>query len=364
MITPYDKLKVASFTKGEIRRSGEVLKKLYPKSKLSLEEAIELENAQTLILNWRRLHLYPINTLQMYFRRELKKLGYESALFGQRLKRLATMADKLSRIKGGLDSFQDIGGIRIILKDMNEVNNFIQQLKSSKTKHKIVKEHDYVAEPKKDGYRCIHYVYEAVSNKAPSELNGLKVELQLRTLLQHYWATAVESVGMFYGESIKTGGGSKMWNDFFLATSAAFAYMENLPLPQFYENCSKLEIQEKLREIDNEYVILKKLEAVKMISDLREAPFLKKTKFVSLVFQKNAKGEFSGHILPHHGTENDSLLSHETFCERIKNDNDGYNFIDAVFVKSDAKHLKKVYSNYFLEIDDFIKNLKQFLDEE
>lgn len=69
-------------------------------------------------------------------------------------------------------------------------------------------------------------------------------------------------------------------------------------------------------------------------------------------------------ISPHYGTEDVSLLNHELICESIKNNNDDYNFIDAVFVKSDAKHLKKVYSNYFLEIKDFIKNLKQFIDEE
>ena len=59
--------------------------------------------------------------------------------------------------------------------------------------YKIIKFNDYVENPKDSGYRSIHYVYK-YSSKA-DKYNGLKIELQIRTKLQHNWATAVETAG-------------------------------------------------------------------------------------------------------------------------------------------------------------------------
>lgn len=239
-----------------------MLKQFYFARDLTLEQDIELDKAQNIINDWRGLHLHPLNTLQGFFRLKLAQLGYKredgslklgdkEAWIGQRPKRLATIVNKLSRIPGKLDGFQDIGGIRIVLHDMQEIESFIKKLKSTTAKHKIIKEYDYIASPKNDGYRSIHYVYEAVSSQARKELTDLhlKVELQLRTELQHYWATAVESVDMFYGEAIKNGEGSEMWNEFFLAVSAAFACMEGLPIPEKYRGYNRAEIKKKLDSI-------------------------------------------------------------------------------------------------------------------
>jgi putative GTP pyrophosphokinase len=235
-----------------------------------------------------------------------------------------------------------------------------------RTKHKIIKVYDYVANPKANGYRCIHYVYEAVSNKAPVELQGLKVELQLRTLLQHYWATAVESVGMFYGQSIKTGKGDQIWNDFFLLSSAAFAYMENLPLPSPYENYTKLEIARALLDIEIEsgYSIFPKLKAIKKISQLHDFPLSKKVKFGSLLFYRNASGDTKALLFPYFCSEEEALQKHGFIENNAKKEDNVYEFVDSVFVNAEPKHLKKIYSNYFLNIDAFMKNLSQFINEE
>lgn len=41
-------------------------------------------------------------------------------------------------------------------------------------------------------------VYEFKSKSSSySQYNGMLIEIQLRTRLQHYWATAVETVGIF-----------------------------------------------------------------------------------------------------------------------------------------------------------------------
>jgi len=40
------------------------------------------------------------------------------------------------------------------------------------------------------------------------------IEIQIRSKLQHIWATAVETVGFFTGQAIKSNEGEKEWNDF------------------------------------------------------------------------------------------------------------------------------------------------------
>ena len=59
--------------------------------------------------------------------------------------------------------------------------------------------------------------------------NGLQVEIQLRTRLQHAWATAVETVGTFLDESLKSSEGPEAWLRFFELAGSVFAREEGSP---------------------------------------------------------------------------------------------------------------------------------------
>ena len=50
---------------------------------------------------------------------------------------------------------------------------------------------DYITTPKDSGYRGVHLIYRYYSDKNET-FNGLKIEVQIRTALQHAWATAVD----------------------------------------------------------------------------------------------------------------------------------------------------------------------------
>ncbi|WP_457767666.1 RelA/SpoT domain-containing protein [Cyanobium sp. ULC082] len=69
-------------------------------------------------------------------------------------------------------------------------------------KHKLLRVDNYQAEPKPSGYRGIHLIYRYRSNKSET-YNGLLLEVQIRSPLQHAWATAVETVGTFLKQSLK-----------------------------------------------------------------------------------------------------------------------------------------------------------------
>jgi hypothetical protein len=98
----------------------------------------------------------------------------------------------------------------------------------SRMKHKLVRERDYVATPRSSGYRCIHLVYRYVGRDG-SAYDGLQVEIQLRTRLQHAWATAVETVGTLLDQSLKSSEGSADWLRFFALVGSAFAFVERTP---------------------------------------------------------------------------------------------------------------------------------------
>ena len=97
-------------------------------------------------------------------------------------------------------------------------------------KHKKVNEKDYISHPKTDGYRSIHLVYRYSSDKGKEEYNGLLIEVQIRSKLQHLWATAIETVDFFTRQAIKSNEGQKEWADFFKLVSSAFAINENCPI--------------------------------------------------------------------------------------------------------------------------------------
>lgn len=91
----------------------------------------------------------------------------------------------------------DIAGLRLIFRNEEELWQFRAKMDSSRAKHPRTHpkdRFDYIARPKETGYRGVHDVFERKVAQTPnhSAWDGLKFEVQLRTLVQHAWATAVE----------------------------------------------------------------------------------------------------------------------------------------------------------------------------
>jgi putative GTP pyrophosphokinase len=109
------------------------------------------------------------------------------------------------------------------------------EYRNSNFKHVLVSSKDYIAEPKPDGYRGIHLIYRYSNPRAPA-YDGLSLELQVRTRVQHAWATAVETMGTFLGQALKSGQGEQEWRSFFAKASAALAIIEKSPAVPGFEN--------------------------------------------------------------------------------------------------------------------------------
>jgi ppGpp synthetase/RelA/SpoT-type nucleotidyltranferase len=221
------------YSKKQVSRAGEVLRS----NAATEEEKIWANNVLT---NWRAIHSYPINTFQATLREKLKGID-KKALVAQRLKRAPSIVSKLKRFEGmQLSRMQDIGGLRAVVADLKKVKILRENYKSSRFEHELVGEKDYIQNPKTSGYRGIHLVYK-YKNKSVDSYDGLHIELQFRTKLQHSWATAVETMGTFLNQALKSSEGPEEWLKFFSLTASAFAHLEESNAVPEYEDLSKEE---------------------------------------------------------------------------------------------------------------------------
>ncbi|MEO7503735.1 MAG: RelA/SpoT domain-containing protein [Sphingomicrobium sp.] len=150
--------------------------------------------------NWRAAHANILNTFKTLLYNRVKDIHVQIA---QRFKRRPTIIDKLTREPDmRLSRMHDIAGCRVIFTDIDDLNSFRAKMHAARFDHKRRGAEDdrwnYIARPKDSGYRGIHDVYtyhvEPKKGRAAEKQpwNGMLVEIQYRTLMQHAWATAVE----------------------------------------------------------------------------------------------------------------------------------------------------------------------------
>ena len=196
-----------------------------------MADPLAIGGALDVLDNWRSSHSFPLNTLQMLLRSRVKRMDVPGVIVAQRLKRTPSIVAKLRRFASmKLSRMQDIGGARAVLPTVAEVDDLRDRYRQQdrRSTHTFVAEKDYIRQPKSSGYRGIHLVYRYGSLGNPA-YNGLQVEIQLRTRLQHAWATAVETVGTFLGQSLKSSEGPESWLRFFELAGSVFAQEEGGP---------------------------------------------------------------------------------------------------------------------------------------
>jgi hypothetical protein len=159
-------------------------------------------------------------------RRKSRKIE-KGVIVAQRIKRLESIHAKLARQPTmRMTQMQDIAGCRAVFKKTSSVEALVKKYKTSKFEHKFRGEKDYIACPKTDGYRCYHLVYQYQGTDATHAYDNLQIEVQIRTQLQHAWATAVEAVGTFTKQALKSSSGDLDWLRFFALMGSAIAAME------------------------------------------------------------------------------------------------------------------------------------------
>jgi putative GTP pyrophosphokinase len=257
---------------------------------------------------------------------------------------------------------QDLGGVRGIVNSIDEVRALQSMYVDSKSfSHKLHGTHDYIAKPKTDGYRGIHLIYKyhntLARNGRAQEYEGLMIEMQLRTKLQHTWATAVETVGAFLGEGFKSGRGSGEWRDFFAITSSAFATLENSPVLEQHANLTSSQIYKELARTEKKISVRSQIKGLSVAADAIQTHGAGGFYNLIILDQENKMVEIRGY------KREELLLASQQLAINEKLQTEGAS-IDTVLVSvGRLNSLKKAYPNYFLDIRDFISKIEILVQE-
>ena len=339
--------KKPEYSKREINNAGNIIRN-------ANSSYNEIENARTIIDNWRAAHAYPLHVFYMNLR---KKAGSRpDIIVAERLKRLDSIVDKLKREpKMELYRMQDLGGCRMILPTLEEVYKYSNEFKNSKIRHEAKTPKDYIMNPKQSGYRSLHLVYRfRTDTKKKSIYNEypMLIELQFRTHLQHLWATAVEAIGIFTNQSLKAGRGEEDLKRFFVLVSSLFAIREGTPqVPNAL--CDERELIAEIREIDNRHHLLEMLRAIRMAVD------------------EGNKSEGKGYYILQLNYDNHRLYIHQfkpseferasLFYDALEKSNSN-KMIDTVLVRaSSLSMVREAYPNYFMDIGEFVDIVSEYL---
>ena len=244
---------VPNFSRGAISREGIILI-----SEISTPQ--QKAEALALINLWRACHAYPVNTFQATLRKRLKRVSPD-ALVGQRLKRIPSIIKKLQLNPSmQLARMQDIGGLRAIVNNISQVRELQYLYTDGSLTHELIDQDDYIAEPKTSGYRSLHLIYK-YNNPDNDKYNKFSLELQIRTRLQHAWATAVETIGSFLNQSLKSSEGQAEWLEYFKLVGAAFAIVEKCQLPKDFEGRAEGDIFDHCIQVGSKLQVRNRLSA-------------------------------------------------------------------------------------------------------
>ncbi len=313
------------------------------------EDDSEWVEAFKLVSNWRSTHAGPLRT----FRNNLGRRVGRRGIVAQRLKRMPTIVSKLERLPWlKLSRMQDIGGCRAIVPTADDAFRLAGGLADSKIRHERLDYKNYIDDPRRSGYRGLHLVYGYASESNP-ELRGLKTELQVRSQLQHQWATAVETVGTFIGDELKSSQGNKTWLRFFALMSSVIARRENAPLiPGTPNDHGPLvaEIKERARQVG----IVERLATFESATHLAtDFPNFRNRLIVMQLDLRNNRVE--GAAFGEHDAERASAMYAE---EELSHRDDPKIAVVMVSAKS-VQTLRRAYPNFFADLTGFRKLVRE-----
>ena len=329
-------------SKTKIDKAGQIL--LKQSSTKAYDEALEVLSI------WRSYHAAPLSVFAQSLKARVKKVSFSNnCVVAQRLKRTPSIVLKLQTHKTmRLSTMQDIGGLRAILDQSSEVYKLLELYRQSQTKHELFSLNDYIETPKNDGYRGVHLVYKL--SKSPS----LFLEIQMRSHLQHIWATGVEVLGTLQQSSFKSGYGEKKWFELFSLVSSIFALKERTPVLKIHEKISKEKILLKAKKLINELQVIEQLNIYTNLYELEPLKVSRgRTGDYSLISLNSNTNSIRVDIFSASKVEVAFRAYMDLEKKYLKDSS-----MNVVLVNSgNIKKLELSYPNYFIDTKVLLKNL-------
>lgn len=210
------------YSKKDVVRAGNALRGRLdwnPESEADIQRIFSIANS------WRASHAFPMHRMRAELHGRMSALEVKG-LTAARLKQMPSIRAKLNRIDSNLRQLQDLGGCRAVVANIDQARQLAADI-IAKSPHTLKREDAYMDKPRSSGYRSHHIVFAfQPRNNSESGYEGRLIEVQIRSRMQHSWATAVEAVGLYRGENLKAGIGCENWLRLFELMSLEFAASE------------------------------------------------------------------------------------------------------------------------------------------
>lgn len=298
-------------------------------------------DAKEILEDFRISHVHPLGLWRKLLERKLRTLSHK-ALVSQRLKRIPSIINKLEEADSmKLYRMQDIAGLRVVLDTMNQVYDLRDLIRESESEPKFQsrfkKEDDYIKNPPSSGYRSLHLIYE---HKNKDEKQGCLIEIQIRTKVQHAWATTVEVLGTYSNQRLKQSKGDPETLALLKEISELFQNYEEgkinyLSVYLVFKKMNKLNLKVKLGGF------IEFTDNLQSIQSSKDNYFLMK-----LMIQK--KEIYIKSFSKSQSTE--AIEAYTDMENKFSKNKD----VEVVLVSvKDVNNLKALYPNYFLDTQEF-----------
>lgn len=221
-------------TKSQINKLGKTIRgKLRENIPLTEDEIMSLQEYRT---SFKEDLSRVFNIIASLSRKERK-----DNIVSFRIKRIESILSKIKReTTMSLGNMGDIAGCRIIVYSQAALNNLVVAINKNFV---VTNFNDYVSKPKEDGYKGYHiYV------KSPLNEHKL-IEIQLRHITTHKWASLVEIIDILYNLKLKEGQKNEDLQEFIYILSLS-------------PNEISIEQKKRIIDIDNKFKIYSRLNEV------------------------------------------------------------------------------------------------------
>lgn len=336
------KWEIPKYSKKQVNHAGKIISDVT----LTFDDRRQVLD---IINNWRASHAYPLQIITSNLRK-----NNPNAIVVQRLKRLDSIIGKLERFPDmDLYRMEDLGGCRVIVDSIEDVYKTVDKYKNSRIRHQFIRERDYIQNPKDSGYRSYHMVYKFHSDTKDTYNQNMRLEIQFRTKLQHMWATALETMGVYTKTALKASMGDSNVLRFFTLVSSVFAKMEDTPVCPYTSNDYNTLIKE-IRDIDSKLNIVSRLSALSVAIKYANEKYSKGNGYYLLQLNFDKKLLRINKFAP-----SQVELATKVY-DKIESLNNPA--IDSVLVSATSiDTLKSAYPNYFSDITEFVDMMRRIL---
>lgn len=338
-----NKWEIPRYSGNQINKAGKIIADPFSTPK-------EREEALVILNNWRAAHAYPLQVICSNLRQK-----NPDAIVVQRLKRLESITGKIQRFpEMQLYKMQDLGGCRVIVDTIKQVYEAIDKYKSSRIRHILKREYDYIANPKESGYRSYHMVYQFHSESKDTYNKNMFIEIQFRTKLQHMWATAVEMMGIYTKSNLKSSQGDYDILRFFTLVSSLFAIQEKMPICPNTSDWAD-ELISEIKYLDNKNNIISTLSGLNVSINHASNKYNQRDKNLYYIILLNYD-KMTVTVKPFKSSNLETATKLYGKIEQGSN-------INVVLVSASSfETLRLAYPNYFADISFFVTKLRRVIE--